>query len=148
MANHQGLSVRRHQRHEVGLRATLCLSPAAATAIRFSSTSESSAEHIDATLVDIGDGGFGVRTSCFLPRGATISITVHPSQNSDTNGPLLQAQAAIRRVSMTARGPEYLMGMAFTEPGVELAPAVAAVREAASKVAGDCPTRTEDGASA
>jgi len=82
MAAVNGLTVRRYERHEVGLPAVLSLTGSACHAVRFSATSETDGQGIPATLVDIGDGGLGVRTSVMLPRGTTLRVRVtHPQGN-------------------------------------------------------------------
>lgn len=111
MAGVGGLTVRRYERHEVGLRAILTLTGESARAIRLSASAETDDGAIQATLVDIGDGGLGVRARLMLPRGATVRVRVpHPS----TPGVwLLDAEARLQRVTMKGREPSYFLGMAF-----------------------------------
>lgn len=124
MGNHHGLSVRRHQRHEVSLSATLTLFGASAEAVRFSTGSSIDGGAIAAMLLDLGEGGLGLRTACFVPRGAEVRVAVHGPGDSV----VLTATARVRRVSMVERGPEYLMGLSFMGDSAEIASHVAAVR--------------------
>ncbi len=124
MGSHQGLSVRRHERHGAELRATVSLRPPSDEAVRFSAGSDIDGSAIPATLVDIGGGGLGLRAACFLPRGSEVCVVVHGPEGSV----LLTAPARVRRVEMVNRGPEYQMGVSFIGEGAEFATQVAAVR--------------------
>lgn len=130
-----GLTVRRYERHEVGLRAILSLTGDAARVIHFSAAAETDPEAIEATLVDIGDGGLGVRTNLLLPRGTTLRVRV-PMPGADSTM-LLDAEARLQRVTMKGREPSYLLGMAFTNQSPTLGQQVAALREFAARTAGD-----------
>ena len=126
MAAVSGLTVRRYERHEVGLRAVLSLTGSSCHAIRFSATSETDAQAIEATLVDIGDGGLGVRASVMLPRGATMRVKV---ERLDTPGSMLfDAEVRLQRIVMKGREPTYLLGMAFVNQTPNLAQQVADLR--------------------
>jgi len=124
MGTHQGLSVRRHERHGAELRATVSLRPPSDVSVRFSAGSDIDGGAIPATLVDIGEGGLGLRATCFLPRGSDVCVVVHGPDGSV----LLTAAARVRRVLMVNRGPEYQMGVSFVGEGREFASQVAAVR--------------------
>jgi len=132
MGSFQGLSVRRHERHGAELRATVSLVTPSAEAVRFSTSSDIDGGAIPATLVDIGDGGLGLRSGCFLPRGAEVRITIHGVEGAV----LLAAAGHVRRVAMVHRGPEYQMGVAFIGESASIVGQVAAVRAATGCVSG------------
>jgi len=129
MAAVNGLTVRRYERHEVGLPAVLSLTGSACHAVRFSATSETDGQGIPATLVDIGDGGLGVRTSVMLPRGTTLRVRVTHPQGNEL---LLEVEARLQRLSMKGREPSYLLGMAFVNPPANIAEQVSRTRACAA----------------
>jgi hypothetical protein len=126
MAAVGGLTVRRYERHEVGLRAILSLTGDSARVIRLSAAAEADVDAIEATLVDIGDGGLGLRTRLMLPRGVTLRVRVpHPAT---PGAMLLDADARLQRVTMKGREPTYVLGMAFTGVTAALNQQVAELR--------------------
>ncbi len=121
MIQSDGLTVRRHQRHDVALDAQLSLAPEHAGAVRFkplpgvSGVPDGSAPVV---LVDIGEGGFGVMSVVFLPRKSRIRVRV-PDPRDDRAPALLDAEGIVQRVTMTDNRPGYLIGASFAdEPAV------------------------------
>lgn len=126
MAGVGGLTVRRFERHEVGLKAVLSLTGESARVVRFSSGSGVDSSSIEAMLTDIGDGGLGLRTSLMLPRGVTVRVRVpHPTEAGTW---LLDAEARLQRVAMKGREPSYLLGMAFVNQAPNLSQQIAGLR--------------------
>ena len=110
-----GLTIRRHQRHDVALDAIVSLAAEHASAVRFkplagvSGAAEGSAPVV---LVDIGEGGFGVVSEVFLPRRSHIRLIV-ADPREPTGAPLIDAEGLVQRITMTDRRPAYLIGASF-----------------------------------
>lgn len=121
MTQSDGLTIRRHQRHDVALDAQVALAPEHAAAVRFkplpgvSGVPDGAAPVV---LVDIGEGGFGVMSVVFLPRRSRIRLVV-PDPRDDRAPALLDAHGIVQRVTMTDNRPGYLIGASFAdEPAI------------------------------
>lgn len=118
MTKSDGLTVRRHQRHDVAFDAVMSLAPEHAAAVRFKplksvlGVPEGAAPVV---LVDIGEGGFGVVSEVFIPRRSHIRLRV--ADPRDPGGaPLIEADGLVQRVTMTDNRPAYLIGASFFDP--------------------------------
>ncbi|MBL0921897.1 MAG: hypothetical protein IBJ10_07190 [Phycisphaerales bacterium] len=114
MNKSDGLTVRRHKRHDVALDATIALAPEHAGAVRFKPPPGAAENTAPVSLVDVGEGGFGVVSTVFIPRQARIRLRV--ADPRDPSGPaMLEADGLVQRVTMTDRRPAYLIGASFVD---------------------------------
>lgn len=130
MGTDHGLTVRQFVRHDVGLDAVITLVPPTTAVLRFSAAAQSALcdGGVRATLLDVGDGGLGVRTPLFLPRGATVRVSVFSPDTAPGSPPLLEAEARVQRVTMCGREPIYQLGMAFTTRTPDLVAQISRIR--------------------
>jgi hypothetical protein len=112
MTKSDGLTVRRHKRHDVALDASMSLAPDHAAAVRFRPPPGSPENTAPVSLVDVGEGGFGVISTIFIPRRARILLRI-PDPRSPSGPVLLEAEGIVQRVTMTDRRPAYLIGASF-----------------------------------
>lgn len=118
MTKSEGLTVRRHKRHDVALDAWLSLAPEHIGAVRFKPPPGAPENTAPVSLVDLGEGGFGVVSTIFLPRRTRVRLRV-PDPRSAAAPALLDAEGVVQRVTMTDRRPAYLIGASFSnEPAI------------------------------
>ncbi len=119
-----GLTVRRHERHALSLAALVGVAGHPAPGIgvegftggrlRFSPESGVSETGLPATVVDLGAGGLGLKTTQYLPRGAMLRVRVLGSDGSQAR-PRLDITVRVQRVTMVDRAPTYLLGTSFVD---------------------------------
>ncbi len=124
MSSDFGLTVRRHDRHQLTLTAIIGLGahPApvigvegfAGGRVRFSGESGISETGAPCTVVDLGAGGLGARTGVFYPRGALLRVRILDAAGNLAS-PRLDSYVRVQRVTMIDRKPTYLLGTAFTD---------------------------------
>jgi hypothetical protein len=57
----------------------------------------------------------GFESSVFFPRGSRLLVRVpHPEKAGEA---LYEGEAVVQRVVMSGRGPAYMVGLAFSDPG-------------------------------
>jgi hypothetical protein len=124
---HIGLTVRRHERHEVALPATVRLAEQGEKLVRFNAAPVRKGS-LQVQLVDVGRGGVGFKSEVFLPRECAIELHAH----GDDDQPLVSFRLIVRRVQMISREPVYLFGTSFTEVPLDLDEVIARVVTASS----------------
>lgn len=123
----EDLVIRRHERQDVRMRATVRVSRSDGDVVRFSESAPSMTNAgADTVLVDIGRGGLGFECPVFFPRGAVVDVTVN---DPDGNGALLTCRGVVRRTSMVDRTPTYAAGVQFIEPSQEALEAIDAISQ-------------------
>lgn len=125
MPNDFGLTVRRHERHQLALPGLVSVSSQPAPAIgagdfrggrlRFSPESGVKESGFPATVVDLGAGGLGFTSTHFLPRGALLRVRVL-AEGGARSTTRLDVHVRVQRVTMIDRKPTYLFGVSFIEP--------------------------------
>lgn len=139
-----GLTVRRHERHQLALpgMVSVSLQPAPAIGVegfrggrlRFSPESGVNESGFPAKVVDLGAGGLGFTSPHFLPRGALLRVRVL-SEGGTQGVNRLDVNVRVQRVTMIDRKPTYLFGVSFIEPSAGvLASVQALISETASSV--------------
>lgn len=120
-----GLTVRRHERHQLSLAGLVAVSSHPAPAIgmdafrggrlRFSPESGVNESGFAAKVVDLGAGGLGFTAQQFIPRGALLRVRVL-AENGSQASPRLDVDVRVQRVAMIDRKPTYLFGVSFVDP--------------------------------
>lgn len=124
-----GLTVRRHERHQLSLAGLVSVGehpePSIGVAefgggrLRFSPESGVSESGFQVTIVDLGAGGLGFVAPHFIPRGAVIRVRMLGDSGSHADL-RLDATVRVQRVTMTDRKPTYLYGTSFVNAGPAL----------------------------
>lgn len=119
-----GLTVRRHERHQLSLPALAGIASHPVPAIgvdgfvggrlRFSAESGISEAGASCTVVDLGEGGLGVRLGVFIPHGAILRVRIL-GEGGSVATPRLDVNVRVQRVSMTDRRPTYVLGTSFAD---------------------------------
>jgi hypothetical protein len=118
----QPVIVRKSVRHDVVMRAAVCVSPEHAAKVRFSQAAGARDGWLDVDVVDFATGGLGFVSSVFIPRRCVLTVRIFgPEPDSPARATL---PVRVQRVAMTDRRPAYLVGTAFEKPAPE---AVAAI---------------------
>ncbi len=139
-----GLTVRRHERHQLSLAGLVGVGQHPAPAIgvdgfvggrlRFSPESGVSESGFPVTVVDLGAGGLGFTCAHFVPRGAILRVRVL-GENGSHADLRLDATVRVQRVTMTDRKPTYLFGTSFVNPSAALQGRIKALIAACAPVA-------------
>ena len=117
------LTLRRHERYLGDFPGEVVIAPACAAGIRIARSSQTNAGGIAVKAVDFSQGGVGLRSPIYLPRGCALIIRL------TVPGPVpfaLEAPISVQRVRMLDSVPNYYLGTAF-----EVSDAAAAERTAA-----------------
>jgi hypothetical protein len=112
-----GLTVRRFERHELSLPVRVTVSTESPVPVRMSRAS-GAADGFNASLVDLGQGGLGLESPCFLPRQAVLRVRLIP--NRDGVLPEFEAEVRVMRTRMSSKEPRYALGCSFVEPDAAL----------------------------
>jgi hypothetical protein len=107
----KAIIVRRSVRHDVALRAQMCVAPSCASLIRLSPGSGVKDGWLDIDAVDFSLGGIGLLSTVFLPRNAVVRVRLYAPGDSDEV--VLECECMVRRVVMTDRRPMYHVGTSF-----------------------------------
>lgn len=110
------LVVRRHSRHECSLKGTARVGEAHAAQIVFSRAVVDGDGSIPVEIVDCSEGGIGLTTGVYLPRGADLRLSFRlPGPGAPAEHEL---HLRVRRSSMISRAPSYYLGTSHIEhPG-------------------------------
>lgn len=73
---------------------------------------EHATEHI--VLVDFSEGGLGLRSPVFFPRGAVLRVTIRGLEGADQVRKV-EFVVRVQRTVMQTREPSYYLGTAFVE---------------------------------
>ncbi len=109
------LTVRRHERLECEIAGRLRVASQSADAFRLSRSSGQ--EWFGATVVDVSDGGVGLRTATFVPKACWMEVAL--DGDSEARPVLVRVQ----RVTMLDRTPLYYLGTSFSREEAEMASA-------------------------
>ncbi|MDX2116707.1 MAG: hypothetical protein SFY96_00830 [Planctomycetota bacterium] len=112
MAEQSAVSVRRSSRHDVSLRAQLCIAGTHANVVRLAAPAGARQGWLDVDVVDVSVGGLGFITSVFLPRDCRARLRVFLD---DSASPTAEVPLRLHRVNMTDRRPSYLIGASITD---------------------------------
>lgn len=107
------LVVRRHERLNCRLPATVRVRDDSAVPVSLSRTVGDGAGCVPVTVVDCSEGGAGIECGCFLPRATTVVLRVPMSGIDGT----LECVGTIQRVMMISRSPTYYLGVSFAGEG-------------------------------
>lgn len=119
MDTKSGLTVRQTVRYELKLRAVLEIASEHSGQVRMSVGGVARTEGIDLKTVDFSEGGIGLMSDIFLPRGCLARVKVFEGEGQEETV-VLDARVRIRRVIMTDPKPTYFLGTAFVDPGPRL----------------------------
>ncbi len=127
----RNVQTRQFERHAVEHAARIEIHEEQAEQLRFSY----SQTHQDFRVVDVSDGGLGLRGGVFLPRNARLTVYVAADEVVSQNRPSaagespavgarreLRVSGVVRRTIMTDIKPTYLVGLQFADadsPDVE-----------------------------
>ncbi|MEM7623492.1 MAG: PilZ domain-containing protein [Planctomycetota bacterium] len=101
--------VRQAERIEVALPGRLSVANIHRAMVRLRGDRDSHARWSDVDIVDVSEGGLGLITPGFMPRGTRIELHVHGL--GETEGiTLLQVTAVVRQCRMTDGRPAYFVG--------------------------------------
>ncbi len=103
--------VRRAVRHDVAMRAQVCVNALHASLVRVSAAAGIKDGWIDADAVDFSLGGVGVISTVFFPRHTVVRLRLLSPGEVPTT--LFEGDCVIRRVVMTDRRPAYHLGTSF-----------------------------------
>lgn len=117
MSGEIGLTVRRFERRQLELCARVTVDAASSAQVRLSAQTGSRDQGLSALVVDVSEGGMGVRTGLFLPRKAVVRISVFDGPDGEV---IFEETVRVQRVSMLDRAASYLLGTAFIERGPDL----------------------------
>jgi hypothetical protein len=83
-------------------------------------------------VVDVSEGGLGLRSNLFLPRNLRVALQVWlDPQDHESPAPPLRIHAVVRRCTLVDYKPTYQIGMQFIDAGgIDEQRLIAAVREA------------------
>ena len=98
---------RQHERHAADITIELILLPQSREQVA-PTGGKSMAGHV----TDLSEGGAGVVTQTFLPRGTQVEFRVPGDGDTSTEG----LAARVMRVSMVDREPHYAVGLRFEDP--------------------------------
>ncbi|MEE8171078.1 MAG: PilZ domain-containing protein [Phycisphaerae bacterium] len=103
------LHTRQFQRRSLELPARLEVHPDHAQQIRFSFPEQ----QCRVSVIDVSEGGLGLRTSVFLPRSARLLI--HVRVDGDASGREVVVRAVVRRCIMIDVSPNYQIGLQYLD---------------------------------
>lgn len=107
------LTVRQNKRREIAIAAHVAIAPEHSAKVRLTPGATTRAGWFDATLVDASEGGLGLVTEVFVPRGCLIDVDIRNPINQDET--LLKARLRVKRLQMIDRRPGYLAGGVFDD---------------------------------
>jgi hypothetical protein len=128
MAKQSGLTLRQHQREEIGLRADFVVAEKHRSQVRFSSASSAPEPHVTTgRALDVSSGGMGIACPQFLPRMCEGRVRVYGPQpigtahdGSPIHEVIFEHDVKVRRVTMRSHEPSYALGLAFIDPAPDI----------------------------
>ena len=90
----------------------------------------------DATLIDCSEGGLGLRSPVFIPKGCRLVIRIDPGDG----GPIFEAVVRVMRAAMVDRGPTYYLGSSLASETAQNDAGMERVFAAARKAEAAAPT--------
>lgn len=129
MSSPRALTIRQFNRLELDLPLILRVADEHAQQVMFSRTSGTVEGQVKGRAVDLSSGGLGAVTDWFLPRMCEGEVTVLTNGDGDEPGGVLMSQRVkVRRVSPTASGDTYALGLAFLDTSEELVKQIEAIQ--------------------
>ncbi|MFG0259304.1 MAG: PilZ domain-containing protein [Phycisphaerales bacterium JB041] len=148
MPRHQDqLAVRRHDRYSCDLPGRLRIAAGHEPQIAFSAGMAEADGSLPLRVIDCGDGGLGLHTPVYLPRGAeaTLSLAL-PSGGGEAVTHTVRVR--VQRTSMVDRTPEYYLGTEFIDASEAKSLIGAILAAAASEPVEHSPAARSDGGGA
>jgi hypothetical protein len=109
------VELRRDVRHQVALRAQVCVAPVHGQSVRLSAGCGAKDGWVEADAVDFSLGGVGLITTVFFPRHTIVRVRL--LSPGDEYKVLFEGDAIVRRAVMTDRRPAYHLGTSFHSLG-------------------------------
>lgn len=103
------LVVRQHERCACRMPAVLRIADEHARVVEFSRSVGDGNGSLPATMVDVSVGGTGVETGTFVPRGASVILTVRIAATES-----IEIPSRVQRVTMISREPRYYLGLSYS----------------------------------
>lgn len=107
-----GLIIRKSERFEISLPARARIAFSHAELVKLSKGASSQDGWVNVQLMDLSDGGFGMLTTQFFPRGSLIELQVQETGDFSQE-PTVSCELRVMRIQMTDRRPAYLVGGIF-----------------------------------
>lgn len=118
---HNNLAVRRHDRRPCKLAAVLSVAEEHAGQVAFSRAVSNNNATISLGVVDCSEGGLGLRSPVYIPRGAQIFVDI--AGHTDGRDVMHRVELRVQRVTMIDRSPAYYLGTSLVDRA-ESAPAI------------------------
>ncbi len=115
------LAVRRHSRRECDLAARLCIDDLHEAQVVFSNAVAEADGSLPLRIVDCSEGGLGLRSPVYVPRGAqvVVEVTLDGADKSVQH----RIQLRVQRSVMVDREPAYYLGTSLVDQAAA-APAI------------------------
>lgn len=123
------LAVRRHDRRSCDLPGRLRVAERHASQIALSGAVTEADGSVRLRVIDCGDGGLGLRSPLYLPRGAEATVTLELIDNGQPVAH--EVRVRVQRTAMIDRSPAYYLGTSFVDVS-EAAPLLGALLSAAA----------------
>jgi len=107
------LAVRRHDRRSCDLPGRLRVAERHASQIALSGAVTEADGSVRLRVIDCGDGGLGLRSPLYLPRGAEATVTLELTENGRAES--REFQVRVQRTTMIDRSPAYYLGTSFVD---------------------------------
>ncbi len=91
----------------------LSIAPAHAMHVSLTAKAASANSTVEATVVDASDGGLGVMSPVYFPKGALVQLSFKNHMNSRDMA--VESVFRVQRILMTDRRPGYLLGLAYAD---------------------------------
>jgi hypothetical protein len=111
-----GLILRAHDRRACDLGGEVRVSPRDARRVVLSGAATGPEGAVDCRVVDFSEGGVGLHCRVFLPIGCELVVRVDGGAESGA----LSIRGVVRRAQMVGRGPEYYLGLAFSDRDAQI----------------------------
>ncbi len=108
------LIVRKYQRHDLVLPASISVASEHQTVVRFSPAVCERDGWVPVTLTDFSPGGLGFMVDMYLPRCCLLRIRVKGLDETDEQS-VLDLKVRVQRVRMTDRRPAFLVGTSYVD---------------------------------
>lgn len=103
------LVIRQHERRACSLSATVRIAVDNASSVELSRSVGDGTGTINATIVDVSNGGAGIECGVFLPRGTAVNVATKLGASTQ----LVELSVRVQRVMMISREPRYYLGLAY-----------------------------------
>lgn len=118
------LAVRRHNRRECNLAAQLCVDGVHDAQVVFSNAVAETDGSVPLRIVDCSEGGLGLRSPVYVPRGAHVVVSVTLNNDGATGHHKIALR--VQRSAMVDREPAYYLGTSLVDQAAAT-PAVSAL---------------------